>query len=111
MEAECRTRSHTDPFGRELAEENGACRGTETINDHRLTGRGQALILQDIASDLTASIIGDAYCRDCVRHALEQQNCRKESRHTLHVPPLGSSKLIGSLCVMREAGGVVIQFR
>ena len=59
MEAEIGMRGHADLVMRNRAENDGAGRGAQAVDDDGLAGSAQALIFVDIGADPAAAIIGN----------------------------------------------------
>src|SRR5262245_12762986 len=85
VKAEIGRRGNADAVMRNGAEHDGAGRGAETIDDHGLAGRTQALILVDISADAAAAIIRDPYHCVTGAHPCQKENRRKQTSHELHV--------------------------
>jgi len=72
MKAESGVFSNADPVARNGAENNGARRSAQPVDNHRLAGRAQALVFIDVGADTPAAIICDADYGVGVRTPYEQ---------------------------------------
>ena len=90
MEAEIGVRGDADPVMGNRAENDGAGRGAQAVDDDRFARGAQALILVDIGADPAAAIIGNPHHRLARPYPRQQQHRCKQPRHQLHFPaPVG----------------------
>jgi len=80
VEAKRRAGGHADFVVRDRVEDDGAGRGTETVNDHGFAGWAKAPISVDVCSDPAAVIVRDPDYRMTCSHARKQQNRREHAR-------------------------------
>ena len=87
VESEHGMRGNANLVVRDRAEDDGAGRGAQAVDDHGFAGGAQALISVDVGADPAAAVIRDPNHRMTCPHARQQQQRREHPRHKSHVLP------------------------
>ena len=87
VKAEIGVRGHANLVVGNGAENDGAGRSTETVDDHRFAGGAQALIFVDIGADPAAAVVRDPNHGMACPDARDQQDRREQPRNELHDQP------------------------
>ena len=87
VETQIGARRHANLVVRNRAENDGARRGAQAVDDDCLARSPQALIFVEVSADLAAAIISNPDDGVGRAHSCKKDSRRQQNRRKFHVPP------------------------